>query len=140
MQSETQKAALRYERASSSHMAAKEMVRLAEEGLEKEGNILDNSWQEVLNHSTIRVNECERERVFQQLEHQSTSQAYNKCEQLVSQLHKQLKRSIVKARYDTIHTFHSINVFSQVVQSLVCHLFLLTFQRLNRTKHINDLN
>ena len=104
LQSETQKAALRYERASSFHMAAKEMVRLAEEGLEKEGNIFDNSWQEVLNHSTIRVNGCERERVFQQLEHQRTSQAYNKCEQLVSQLHKQLKRSIIKARYDIIPT------------------------------------
>lgn len=103
LQTETQKAALRFEKASSAHMAAKEMVKLAEEGLQREDNILDNSWQEVLNHSTIRVNDCERQRLLEQMEHQRSSQAYNKCEQLVSQLHQQLKRSILKARYRLSH-------------------------------------
>ncbi|CAG2167485.1 unnamed protein product [Oppiella nova] len=79
---ETQRAALRFERATSSHMAAKEMVRLAEEGLQKDGNVLDPSWQEVLNHSTIRVNDCERERVSEQLHHQNISHQYNNSEQL----------------------------------------------------------
>jgi len=99
LQLETQKAALKFERATSSHMAAKEMVRLAEEGLQKDGKIFDSAWQEMLNHSTIRVNECERERVLGQKEHERTSKAYNKSEQLIMQLHQQLKRSIVKARF-----------------------------------------
>ncbi|CAG2116840.1 unnamed protein product, partial [Medioppia subpectinata] len=99
---ETQRAALRFERATSSHIVAKEMVRLAEEGLQKEGTVLDDSWQEVLNHSTSRVNDCERERISEQLLHQKVSQDYNNSEQLVLQLHKQLKRSINKARYACI--------------------------------------
>lgn len=55
MQTQTQKAALRYERASSAHAAAKEMVYLAEEGLKKEGRCFDPAWQEMLNHATLRV-------------------------------------------------------------------------------------
>ncbi len=107
LQLETQKAALKFERATSSHTAAKEMVRLAEEGLQKEGKIFDSAWQEMLNHSTIRVNESERERVLGQKEHERTSKAYNKSEQLVTQLHQQLKRSINKARFVCLLLFQS---------------------------------
>lgn len=96
--SETQKAALKYERASASHMAAKEMVQLAEEGLQQEGRTFDPAWQEMLNHSTTKVNEAERERILSEQEHEKMSKAYNDSEQLVAQLHRQLKRSIVKAR------------------------------------------
>lgn len=55
LQTQTQKAALRYERTSSAHAAAKEMVYLAEEGLKKEGRCFDPAWQEMLNHATLRV-------------------------------------------------------------------------------------
>lgn len=101
LQSETQKAALRFKRATGSHLAAKEMVRLAEEGLQKQDKIFDPAWQEMINHSTSRVNEAELERVTSEREHQIASRAYNDSEKLVSQLHQQLKRSIVKARLVT---------------------------------------
>ncbi|RWS27146.1 SH3 domain-binding protein 5-like protein [Leptotrombidium deliense] len=97
-QNETQKAALKFERASSAHLAAKEMVSLAEEGLQKDGRIFDPVWQEMLNHATSRVNSTEHERVSREKEHLNTSKAYNEAEQLVAQLHRQLKRHIVKAR------------------------------------------
>ena len=42
---ETQKAAIRFERANSQHAAAKEMVYLAEEGLKTEGRCFDHAWQ-----------------------------------------------------------------------------------------------
>lgn len=98
IQAESQKAALRYERASSAHTVAKEMVHLAEEGLQKEGRTFDPAWQEMLNHATKRVNEAEIERVRSEREHQETSLAYNEAEQLVLHLHQELKRAIVKSR------------------------------------------
>ena len=46
----------RFERANSFHAAAKEMVALAEVGLEQHGNgKFDSSWQETLNHATLKV-------------------------------------------------------------------------------------
>ncbi|XP_042907820.2 SH3 domain-binding protein 5-like [Parasteatoda tepidariorum] len=98
LQTQTQKAALRYERASSAHSAAKEMVYLAEEGLKKEGGCFDPAWQEMLNHATLRVNEAESERVLSQREHQKLSLAYNEAERIVQQLHQDLKKSITKSR------------------------------------------
>ncbi|CAL1277360.1 unnamed protein product [Larinioides sclopetarius] len=98
LQTQTQKAALRYERASSAHSAAKEMVYLAEEGLKKEGRCFDPAWQEMLNHATLRVNEAESERVLSQHEHQKTSLAYNEAEKIVQHLHQELRKSIVKSR------------------------------------------
>ncbi|GFY50979.1 SH3 domain-binding protein 5-like [Trichonephila inaurata madagascariensis] len=98
LQTQTQKAALRYERASSAHSAAKEMVYLAEEGLKKEGRCFDPAWQEMLNHATLRVNEAESERVLSQHEHQKTSLAYNEAEKVVQHLHQELRKSIVKSR------------------------------------------
>ncbi|XP_067137853.1 SH3 domain-binding protein 5-like isoform X2 [Centruroides vittatus] len=98
IQAESQKAALRYERASSAHTVAKEMVHLAEEGLQKEGRTFDPAWQEMLNHATKRVNEAEIERVRSEREHQETSLAYNEAEQMVLHLHQELKRAIVKSR------------------------------------------
>ena len=54
-QQETQKAALRYERAVSMHTAAREMVYVAEQGLLADRNTLDPTWQEMLNHATSKV-------------------------------------------------------------------------------------
>ncbi|KAG7276578.1 hypothetical protein CRUP_019628, partial [Coryphaenoides rupestris] len=54
-QQETQKAALSYERAVSMHSAAREMVYVAEQGLMADGrNTLDPTWQEMLNHATVK--------------------------------------------------------------------------------------
>ena len=52
---ESQKAALRFERACSMHEAAKEMVQLAEEGYKRREQDLDPTWQEMLNHATMKV-------------------------------------------------------------------------------------
>lgn len=54
-QQETQKAALRYERAVSMHSAAREMVYVAEQGLLADRNTMDSTWQEMLNHATAKV-------------------------------------------------------------------------------------
>ena len=54
-QTETQDAALRFDRACSQLGAAKEMVFLAEQGYFKKGQPFDPAWQEMLNHATTRV-------------------------------------------------------------------------------------
>jgi len=54
-QFEAQRAAARYEKASSAHEAAKEMVQLAEQGYIERGIEFDQALQEMLNHSTTRV-------------------------------------------------------------------------------------
>ena len=53
---EAQAAASRFEKASSAHEAAKEMVTLAEEGFAERGMQFDQAWQEMLNHATNKVN------------------------------------------------------------------------------------
>ena len=57
-QQETQKAALRYERAVSMHNAAREMVFVAEQGVMADKNRLDPTWQEMLNHATCKVSQA----------------------------------------------------------------------------------
>ncbi|XP_016123525.1 SH3 domain-binding protein 5-like [Sinocyclocheilus grahami] len=53
-QQETQKAALSFERAVSMHLAAREMVHVAEQGLTAV-KTLDPTWQEMLNHATSKL-------------------------------------------------------------------------------------
>ncbi|XP_076621815.1 uncharacterized protein LOC143342143 isoform X2 [Colletes latitarsis] len=95
---ETQKAAIRFERANSQHAAAKEMVYLAEEGLRTEGRCFDHAWQEMLNHATSRVNESEHERALSEAEHRHTTTLYHKAEHEVQSLQNELKRTIAKSR------------------------------------------
>lgn len=95
---ETQKAAIRFERANSQHAAAKEMVYLAEEGLRTEGRCFDHAWQEMLNHATSRVNESEHERALSEAEHRHTTVLYHKAEHEVQRLQSELKRAIAKSR------------------------------------------
>ncbi|XP_043252130.1 uncharacterized protein LOC122397201 isoform X1 [Colletes gigas] len=94
---ETQKAAIRFERANSQHAAAKEMVYLAEEGLRTEGRCFDHAWQEMLNHATSRVNESEHERALSEAEHRHTTTLYHKAEHEVQRLQNELKRTIAKS-------------------------------------------
>ncbi|XP_076229645.1 uncharacterized protein LOC116427047 isoform X1 [Nomia melanderi] len=94
---ETQKAAIRFERANSQHAAAKEMVYLAEEGLRTEGRCFDHAWQEMLNHATARVNESEHERALSEAEHRHTTALYHKAEHEVQSLQRELKRAIAKS-------------------------------------------
>ncbi|XP_038672507.1 SH3 domain-binding protein 5-like, partial [Scyliorhinus canicula] len=97
-QQETQKAALRYERAVSMHNAAREMVYVAEQGLMADRNRLDPTWQEMLNHATSKVNEAEEERLRSEREHQRVTQMCQEAEGRVQELQKSLKRVIIKSR------------------------------------------
>ncbi|GCB74945.1 hypothetical protein scyTo_0018925 [Scyliorhinus torazame] len=97
-QQETQKAALRYERAVSMHNAAREMVYVAEQGLMADRNRLDPTWQEMLNHATSKVNEAEEERLRSEREHQRVTQMCQEAEGRVQELQKSLKRVIIKSK------------------------------------------
>ncbi|XP_016371788.1 SH3 domain-binding protein 5-like [Sinocyclocheilus rhinocerous] len=97
-QQETQKAALRYERAVSMHTAAREMVYVAEQGLLADRNTLDPTWQEMLNHATAKVNEAEEERLRSEREHQHVTQLCQEAEARVQTLQKALKRVIIKSK------------------------------------------
>ncbi|XP_067830109.1 SH3 domain-binding protein 5-like [Heptranchias perlo] len=97
-QQETQKAALRYERAVSMHNAAREMVYVAEQGLMADRNRLDPTWQEMLNHATSKVNEAEEERLRSEREHQRVTQLCQQAEGRVQELQKSLKRVIIKSK------------------------------------------
>ncbi|GAA6102953.1 SH3-binding domain protein 5-like, a [Tachysurus ichikawai] len=96
-QQETQKAALRYERAVSMHTAAREMVYVAEQGLGAD-KTLDQTWQEMLNHATAKVNEAEDERLRSEREHMRVTQLCQAAEARVQTLQKSLKRTIVKSK------------------------------------------
>ncbi|XP_056154783.1 SH3 domain-binding protein 5-like [Lampris incognitus] len=97
-QQETQKAALRYERAVSMHTAAREMVYVAEQGLLADRNTLDPTWQEMLNHATAKVNEAEEERLRSECEHQRVTQLCQNAEARVQILQKSLKKVILKSK------------------------------------------
>uniref|UniRef100_F7DWH3 SH3 domain-binding protein 5 n=1 Tax=Equus caballus TaxID=9796 RepID=F7DWH3_HORSE len=95
---ETQKAALRYERAVSMHNAAREMVFVAEQGVMADKNRLDPTWQEMLNHATCKVNEAEEERLRGEREHQRVTRLCQQAEARVQALQKTLRRAIGKSR------------------------------------------
>ncbi|XP_064205285.1 SH3 domain-binding protein 5-like [Anguilla rostrata] len=97
-QQETQKAALRYERAVSMHAAAREMVYVAEQGLMADRNTMDPTWQEMLNHATCKVNEAEEERLRSAQEHQRVTQQCQQAEARVHGLHNSLRRTILKSK------------------------------------------
>ncbi|XP_074873347.1 SH3 domain-binding protein 5-like isoform X3 [Carettochelys insculpta] len=97
-QQETQRAALRYERAVSMHNAAREMVFVAEQGVMADKNRLDPTWQEMLNHATCKVNEAEEERLRSEREHQRVTRLCQQAEAKVQGLQKSLKRVIVKSK------------------------------------------
>ncbi|XP_013882210.1 SH3 domain-binding protein 5-like isoform X1 [Austrofundulus limnaeus] len=97
-QKETQKAALRYERAVSMHTAAREMVYVAEQGLLADKNTVDSTWQEMLNHATAKVNEAEEERLCSEQEHQRVTLLCQDAEARVQTLQKSLRKAILKSK------------------------------------------
>ncbi|GAB6019357.1 hypothetical protein CHUAL_000946 [Chamberlinius hualienensis] len=125
---ETQKAALRFERANSAHAIAKEMVFSAEERLQKAGCTFDPAWQEMLNHATIRVNEAERERNSSEQEHKKTSKIYNESEQMVKTLKKELRSSITKASLSARRSLLQLNDLAHQHQLLLLPYFEMKAQ------------
>ncbi|XP_026880298.2 SH3-binding domain protein 5-like, a [Electrophorus electricus] len=108
-QQKTQNAALGYERAVSMHAAAREMVFVAEQGMAAD-KTLDQTWQEMLNHATAKVNEAEDERVRSECEHMRVTQLCQAAEAHVQTLQKTLKRAIVKSKpyFELKSQFNSI--------------------------------
>ncbi|XP_071945506.1 uncharacterized protein [Antedon mediterranea] len=94
----TQQAAINFERANSMLAAAKEMVDLAEMGLLEEGREFDANWQEMLNHSTMKVGEAELERNISKKQHERTAAEYDQQELAVKRVQKGLKSVINKSR------------------------------------------
>ncbi|XP_039250580.1 SH3 domain-binding protein 5-like [Styela clava] len=97
-QLETQHAAVRFERAVSMHVAAREMVAVAEQGMENGGDTTDTAWQEMLNHATLKVNDAELERIASGEEHQEKMELFKKAESNMNALQKKLKFNIMKSR------------------------------------------
>lgn len=100
-QLETLQAAVRFERAVSMHAAAREMVSVAEQGMENNGNQTDKgdtAWQEMLNHATVKVNEAEVERLASDVEHKQKMEAFKKAEAHMSSLQKKLKFNIMRSK------------------------------------------
>eukprot|EP00095_Tigriopus_kingsejongensis_P009100 maker-scaffold295_size218279-snap-gene-1.30 protein:Tk09100 transcript:maker-scaffold295_size218279-snap-gene-1.30-mRNA-1 annotation:"sh3 domain-binding protein 5-like protein" len=95
---EAQHAAVRFEKASSAHEAAKEMVTLAEEGYAEKGLKFDSAWQEMLNHATNRVNESEKEKDESASLHKKKYRSYQKSQLRVQLIERTLKKSINKSR------------------------------------------
>ncbi|XP_006893957.1 PREDICTED: SH3 domain-binding protein 5-like [Elephantulus edwardii] len=131
-QQETQKAALRYERAVSMHNAAREMVFVAEQGVMADKNQLDPTWQEMLNHATCKVNEAEEERLRGEREHQRVTRLCQQAEARVQALQKTLRRAIgksrpyfeLKAQFSQILEEHKAKVTEldqQVAQAKTCY-------------------
>ncbi|KAJ2941357.1 hypothetical protein O0L34_g3558 [Tuta absoluta] len=101
---ELQTATIAYDKANSAHAAAREMVFLAEQGLQRlaEGSAggvtLDPAWQEMLNHATHRVNQAEAERAQATATQRTKAASHRAAAALVQQLQNSLKRHITKSR------------------------------------------
>ena len=73
------------------------MVTLAEDGFKNREE--DNqAWQEMLNHATNRVNEAEKDRNESAVEHRKKYKTFQEAEKAVTDLTKNLKRSIKKSK------------------------------------------
>ena len=118
-QRKTQQATINFERAVSMHDAAREMVLVAEQGMQKDK--MDTAWPEMLNHATTKVNEAEVERLNIGIEHQRCTDECKMAEEKVAQLQRKLKSSIIKSRpyFETKQiTQQSLSDLSEAVKSL----------------------
>ncbi|KAL9968222.1 hypothetical protein ACROYT_G026572 [Oculina patagonica] len=100
-QIETQKAALKYERACSAQQSAKKMLARAEQKLvstSKEHKVLDPTWQEMLNQAVLKVMESDKERALSEREHLETARAFGQAGSQVVELRTKLKSAISKSR------------------------------------------
>ncbi|XP_055338890.1 SH3 domain-binding protein 5-like [Paramacrobiotus metropolitanus] len=97
-QTELQHAALLFEKSNAGLKASKEIVKLTEEGLVRQGGKLDETWQEMLNYATKKVTHCEVDLRQRQREHWHASKLYTESEEKVKALEKKFKSSINKSK------------------------------------------
>lgn len=99
-QTECQAAAIKFQRSSEIHAAAKETVALAEQRFMSNSHEwqFDNAWQEMLNHATIKVMDAEKQKAESGAEHQKKANIFKEAELKVSQLEERNRRSIHKSK------------------------------------------
>ncbi|XP_066919356.1 uncharacterized protein [Clytia hemisphaerica] len=97
-QAECQNAAVTYEKAFQLHKGARDTIKIAEDKLMNNPGMFDAAWQEMLNNANLRIMEAEKEKYKnEQLHHESTL-AYLELAKRASQLEKELRKSVNKAR------------------------------------------
>ncbi|CAG0879131.1 unnamed protein product [Cyprideis torosa] len=110
-QLECQQAAVQFQRANEIHQAAKETIALAEARfLSKKGEWeFDSAWQEMLNYSTMKVMEAEKQRAESEAEHQRAAAVFTEAERRVQSLEKKLHKHIIrsKAYFEAKEQLHS---------------------------------
>lgn len=99
-QSECQAAAIKFQRSSEIHAAAKETVALAEQRFMSNSHEwqFDNAWQEMLNHATIKVTDAEKQKAESGAEHQKKAKIFHEIEQKVQHLEERQRRNIHKSK------------------------------------------
>ena len=93
---EAQKGALEYEKSVSVLHAARDMVTVAEKGMQT--NPSDTAWAEMLNHATIKVNAAEIEKIQSEVEHRKRAEEFKKTEDKMNKLKRSLKSNIKKSQ------------------------------------------
>ena len=91
-----QEATLKYDQAVSLHVAAREMVAVAENGMKL--NPFNSTWVEMLNHANEKVNEAEKEKLKCDTEHRRCALQFKIAEDMVAKLYSQLKTFIKKSQ------------------------------------------
>ncbi|XP_037047589.1 SH3 domain-binding protein 5 isoform X2 [Bradysia coprophila] len=109
LQKECQQAAINHEKAKSIHVAAKEMVMLAEQGL-GEQSTLDTACQEMLSHAASRVNQSQIECIESRNVLKICELKQDVANSRVAKLQSQLKSSIKASRpyYETRANYNGI--------------------------------
>lgn len=82
------------------HAAAKETVALAEQRFmsNEDGWKFDEAWQDMLNQSTIKVMDAEKQKADTHNEHQQKAQLFSEADKKVQQLEDRFRRSIQRSR------------------------------------------
>lgn len=99
-QVECQNAAAKYQRANEIHAASKETVTLAEQRFMSNSHEwqFDNAWQEMLNNSTLKVMEAEKQKAELGALHHEKTQIFHAAESKVQFLEQKFKSCITKSR------------------------------------------
>ncbi|KAK6009023.1 SH3 domain-binding protein 5 [Ostertagia ostertagi] len=97
LRDESQRAAIRFERATSLLAVAKQQVALTQDSLNRETTVQPECL-EVLNHHIQRVNEAEKERVISGNEHRAISERLMTLADQIRKMEKDQRSSIKKSR------------------------------------------
>ena len=92
----TEQAAIKFDRAVSVHSAAREMVTVTENGIQRNSN--NAVWFEMLNRANEKVVEAEMDKFRREVEHQKRAAEFKIAEDRANKLKNMLKSSIKRSR------------------------------------------